>query len=402
MRISTSMIYDMGVAGIQKQTSDLLKTNMQVASGRRILTPKDDPVGAARVLEVSQAKSLNQQYDVNTDSTSSALSLEETALDAVNNLLLDVRTSVIDAGGPLMDQTKLAGLATSLRGRYQELLGLANSTDGNGQYMFSGYKGAVQPFTQTSPGNVTYNGDQGQRLIQVSPSRQIAASDAGSDVFQQIKSGNGIFVTAAAATNTGTGLLTPGSVVTAYDGNDYQVDFTVAAGVTTYTVTNLTTSVIGPSTPYVSGNAIPVGGGQFTVSGAPANGDSFTLNPSSNEDIFKTLNNLITALETPTDPITPAEHTTLLNNLTTAISNLDNGRNQVLKVQASIGTRMQEVEAIKVSGMDVALQYDMTLSDLQDLDYAKGITDLTRYQTGLEAAQKSFLKIQGLSLFNYM
>ena len=193
MRISTSMIYDLGVAGIQKRTSDLIKTNQQVASGRRILTPQDDPVGASRVLEVSQAKALNQQYDVNTDSASSALGLEDAVLDSVTELILDVRTTALSAGGPLINNSSLAGMAAALRGRYQELLGLANSKDGEGQYMFSGYKGSILPFngaapiTPITPGNVTYNGDQGQRLIQVSPSRQIAVSDAGSDVFMQIK-----------------------------------------------------------------------------------------------------------------------------------------------------------------------------------------------------------------------
>ena len=61
-------------------------------------------------------------------------------------------------------------------------MGLANSKDGSGQYMFSGYQ-AVVPFTGP-PGAVAYNGDEGQRLIQVSPTRQIDSSDAGAGVFQ--------------------------------------------------------------------------------------------------------------------------------------------------------------------------------------------------------------------------
>ncbi|MDP2783732.1 MAG: flagellar hook-associated protein FlgL, partial [Sulfurimicrobium sp.] len=189
MRISTSMMYDLGVGSIQQQSAALTKTSQQVATGRRILTPADDPVAAARVLEVSQSKALNTQYDVNTDSATSALGMEETALASVGNLIQDVRTIAINAGNPTLDHNNLASLATDLRGRYQELLGIANSTDANGQYMFSGYQGATIPFAETSPGVVKYNGDQGQRLIQISPSRQLAVSDAGSDVFMQIKNG---------------------------------------------------------------------------------------------------------------------------------------------------------------------------------------------------------------------
>ena len=319
MRISTSMIYDLGVAGIQKRTSDLMKTNQQVASGRRILTPQDDPVGASRALELSQARALNQQHNVNTNSASSALELEDTVLASVSELIVDVRTTTLSAGGPLISNSILSGMATALRGRYQELLGLANSKDGEGLYMFSGYQqGSTPPFngavpiTPITPGNVTYSGDQGQRLIQISPSRQIAVSDAGSDVFMQIKNGSG-----------------------------------------------------------------------------------------ANESLFATLDNLITAIGTA-DVTVPGGQAALVGSLSGFVAQLDRGLDRVLQTRASVGTRLQEIDSIRSSGEDTALQYDKTLSDLQDLDYAKAITDLTRYQTGLEAAQKSFLKVQGLSLFNYM
>src|SRR5574340_633513 len=138
MRISTNTLYDLGVGGIQQQTSTLIKTQQQISTGRRILTPQDDPVGAARVLEVSQSKSLNEQYDVNTNTATSSLGLEENALISIGSLIQDARTLAINAGNPTLDHNNLASLATDLRGRYQELLGIANSTDGNGQYMFSG------------------------------------------------------------------------------------------------------------------------------------------------------------------------------------------------------------------------------------------------------------------------
>jgi len=405
MRISTSTIYDLGVASIQQQTSAMVKTQQQIATGRRVLTPADDPVASARVLELSQSKALNQQYDVNTDSATSALGLEDVVLEGVTNLLLDVRTTVLSANNPLMNNTTLSGMATSLRGRYEELLGLANSADSNGQYMFSGFKGSTQSFTQIAPGNVAYNGDQGQRLIQITPTRQIAASDSGLDVFQQIRNGNGTFVTAAGATNTGTGLISEGSATTAFDGKSYQIVFTSATTYDINQVSPTTGAVI--ATPvsgatYTSGNSITVGGGELTITGAPVSGDKFTVKPSSNESLFTTLNNFIIALEKPTDPISPAAKAALMNDITTALSNLDNGLDRVLTVRASVGTRMQEIDAVKASGEDIGLQYEQTLSDLQDLDYAKAITDLTRQQVGLEAAQKSFLKIQELSLFNFI
>jgi len=414
MRISTSMIYDLGVGSIQQQTSALVKTQQQVATGRRILTPADDPVAAARVLDVSQSKALNQQYDVNTGSAASALEMEETALASIGDLIQDVRVTALNAGNATLDHNNLASLATELRGRYQELLGIANSTDGNGQYMFSGYKGSTQPFSEISPGNVAYNGDQGQRLIQISPSRELAVSDAGSDVFMQIKNGNGTFVTAAAASNTGTGIVSPGNVLdpakwAAVADKNLTVIFSGGTPATTYDVVDSTnTSILPAPRTYTSGSAISLNGLssppasstdygiELSIQGAPADGDTFSVKASTNENIFTTLNNLIIALEAG------STNTGLMNNLNTALSNLDNGLDRVLTVRASVGSRMNENDSVKSSGEDIALQYDQTLSTLQDLDYAKALSDLEQQQVILDAAQKSFVKIQGLSLFNYI
>lgn len=403
MRISSNTIYDLGIGGIQQQTSDLIKLQQQVSTGRRILTPADDPVASARVLEVTQSSSLIKQYDVNTDSATSSLGLEESILSSVGNLITDVRTVAVNAGNATLSNQDRASLAAELRGRYQELLGLANSTDGNGQYQFSGYQGATRPFAETSPGNVAYSGDQGQRLIQISPSRQIPVSDSGWDVFMDIRNGNGTFVAAAGTGNTGSGVIGAGAATTAYDGNKYRISFT---STTNYNIDrwNPATSaydisVVAGAT-YTSGSAITVGGGQVEISGAPAAGDTFTIDPSTHQDLFTTLDNLIVALETPVSG--GSGNARLTNDLNVALSNLENALDNVLTVRASVGARMKEVDSVKSTGEDLQLQYQQTISNLQDLDYAKAISDLTRRQVNLEAAQKSFMSIQGLSLFNYI
>lgn len=409
MRVSTTIFYQQAVNSIQQRQSELTTTQQQISTGRRILLPSDDPVAASRALEVSQSVAGAKQLLTNVDSVKNALGLEEGVLASIGNLIQDAKTTAVAAGNGTLNNSDRASMATELRGRYQELLGLANSTDGNGQYLFSGYKGATQPFAETSPGNVTYQGDQGQRLIQISPSRQIAVSDSGVDVFQRIKNGNGTFVTAAGGNlvtlgpNLGTGVVSPGTVATAYDGNKYRISFSSA---TTYDISqwNPATSAydipVAANQPYTSGSAISVGGGQVQISGSPAAGDTFTIDPSGNQSLFTTLGDLITLLETPVSGA--AGNANLSNGLNTALSNLDNALDNVLTVRASVGARMNEVDSVKSTGEDLQLQYQQTLSNLQDLDYAKAISDLTRQQVNLEAAQKSFVSIQGLSLFNYI
>ena len=406
MRISTSSLYDANVSMLNQQQTKLLHTQQQLASGRRMLTPADDPAASARALEVTQSDTVNTQYQTNRYAARSSTSLAEGMLQSVTTLLQDVKTSAVQAGGGVMSQSDKQTMATVLSSRLEELQAVANSTDGIGNYLFSGYQGRTQPFANSASG-VQYMADDGQRMIQVSSSRQMAASDSGADIFMRIKNGNGTFIAQpdpasnAGSGNAGSGISSQGIVTNPalLTGNNYKVSFSVAvvAGVTTttYGVTNTTTAaVLSVGNPYVSGQAISFDGMQFDVTGAPANNDAFTLASSSNESIFKTISDLITTMGT-----TSASYT---NNLNKALNKLDRDLDNVLTVRGSLGSRLMELDALQSSGEDLGLNFKATLSQLQDVDYNKGISDLNQQQLSLTAAQKSFKQISDLSLFNYL
>lgn len=402
MRLSTNSVYETGVTSILRQQEGLLKTHQEVATGRRILTPADDPVAAARALEVTQADSLNAQYAANRNYAKSSLGLAESILQGVTTLIQDVRSITVEAGNQAFTDNDRASLATALRGRLDELIGLANSTDGAGEYLFSGYQGRTQPFAQTAAG-AQYMGDQGQRLIQAAASRQMAVSDSGSAVFERIKNGNGVFVNAAATANSGSGVIGAGTVVTpaSLTGHNYQITFTVAAGATTYDVVDTTTAtILSAANAYTSGDSISFDGLQFDIQGTPANGDRFTVAPSANQSLFKTLSDLIAVVAAPVSG--QAGRAKLSNGVNTALLNLDRGLDNILVIRAAIGTRLQEVDALQSAGEDLAVQYQQSLSQLQDVDYAKALTTLNQQQVYLEAAQKSFVKVSSLSLFDYV
>lgn len=432
MRISTNMLYDLGVGSVNQQYSDLLKLQQQLSTGRRILSPSDDPIGSARALDLTQAQSTNEQYMTNGEAATGALQLQESVLTQYTDLLQNVRTLAVSAGNPSLSTTDLRSISSELRARYQELLGLANAEDGNGQYLFSGYKGKVLPFTESAGGGVTYNGDQGQRLMQVSASRQVPISSSGAEVFQQIRNGNGTFETAAANANTGTGIVSPGSVInrTAWAAPANNQDFTIVFDrdvtlnppVTTYDIidnvsgNSVLTGAAPAAAPYprtfVSDAAIPLTsqgaepafdyGISLTITGEPATGDSFSIQTSrTNQDVFDTLKDMINALENP-GLGTAAGNTALVNKLNTALSNIDQAQESLLMVRAKVGAALKEVESHRTTSEDVDLQLKSAISDIQDLDYTKAISDLAQKQTNLQAAQQSFLKIQGLSLFNFL
>lgn len=299
MRISTQTLFDNGAARIAEAQAALNKTQQQVASDRRILTPSDDPVAATRALELTQSQSLNTQYGTNRGYAKDSLAAVDSTLSSVTDLLQEAKTAAISAGNPMLSDSDRAAIATSLQSSLGLLMGWANTRDGQGNYVFSGFQTSTPPFVQTATG-VQYQGDQGQRLIQVDATRQMAISSPGQGVFQ--------------------------------------------------------------------------GGGQ---------------------DMFKTLNDLITQLNTPGT-------TGLSAALNTANSDLQLALGNVSTVRASVGTRMKELDSLDNAGSSKNLQYSQTLSALQDLDYTQALTDLSRQQTTLEAAQKSFMQTSGLSLFKYL
>lgn len=183
MRISTKILFESGGARIGDLQSGLYRTQQQIASGRRILTPSDDPVAAARALEVTQAQSLNTQYGVNRQYAKSALGSVEVTLSSVTELLQDVKTSAIAAGNPTLGDTERGFIATELRARFEQLLGFANSRDAQGNYQFSGFQTTTPAFVKTATGAL-YQGDLGQQLMQVDSTRQMAVSNPGQSVFQ--------------------------------------------------------------------------------------------------------------------------------------------------------------------------------------------------------------------------
>lgn len=399
MRISSNTLFDSNVAAMGQQQTRLQQTQEQIASGRKILTASDDPVAAARALGIGEADAMNTQYTANRNAARHSLSLAETNLQSATSLVLDVRTALISVGNSSLTNSARQEVARDLSGRLQELMGLANSTDGMGNYLFSGFQSKTQPFADTGAG-VGYFGDDGPRLVQVNASRKMPSSDSGADVFMRIKSGNGTFATQATSTNTGTGGISIGSVTNPalLTGHNYRIDFTSA---TIYSVTDTTTAaVLSAGNPYVSGQAISVDGMQFDISGAPANGDSFTIKPSTNESIFTTISNMISALNTPV--ASSSDSAELSGTLIHGTRNLDNALDKILAVRASLGVRLNEVNALQSAGDDLEMQLKKSLSELQDLDYSKAISELTMRQMYLQAAQQSFAKVQDLSLFKYI
>ena len=400
MRVSTSMLYGLGAGRIGQQQSELLRTQQQLSTGRRMLSPSDDPVAAAQMLREGQAKAMADQYATNQGTAKSTLAFAESVLGDASAAIADARTVLVSAGSGILGDSDRRSLALELRAQYDRLLGMANSRGADGEYLFAGYRGHTQPFSATAAG-AQYNGDEGARMLDVDHSRAIPVTASGAAIFDRVPSGNGTFAISPGAGNAGTGVHDGGAVAdpAQLTGHGYRVQFNVAGATTTYDVLDLTagtTLVSGAA--YGSGQAIAFDGVQLAVTGTPADNDTFDVSPSAASSVFRSLKDAIALLETSAS--TPVGRARLGNGLASGIQALDQASGRVLDARAAMGAHLQELDSLGELVSGQSLHHAENLSRLGDLDYAEAITRFASQQAALQAAQQSFLRISNLSLFD--
>lgn len=407
MRISTSQFYKTGLSTINAQQARQLDIFTQIGTGKKIVSPKDDPLGAARALNLSNNMAINDRFAENRSIATQNLAFEESILSEVATTLVAIKTRIVEAGNGTMadaDRATLSEVVNSLR---NQVLGLANSTDGNGQYIFSGNQSDRAAFAPDGNGKINWQGDLGNRAIQVSTSRQLSSADTGYAVFTRAVSGENSYLTSAARTNTGTGHISAPNINDpkgANVGNNFSIVFGGTPLSYTVETRNADGVVLGTDGPNVydasQARLVLPGGVDVVFSGTPAEGDTFSVNYAQNEDIniFNTLDELAAALNTPTstDPQAAAR---LSNVMSSAIQKIEANYNTVLTTRASIGTRMNEIESLNISGEQRRLDFRAEISAIEDVDFYEASTELAMRGMALEAASLAFKKIQGLSLF---
>lgn len=326
MRIGTNMMYDRALSAMLDREREVSKTQQQLATGRRILSPQDDPAGSVRVLDLTQHIDTLTQHQTNLQRARSRLELEDASLAGAVNLVQRARELAVQGANDPLAQSDRTALAYEIEQLRDELLGLANTRDANGDFLFGGYQGSAIPTAvEENPvgsGIYVYNGDLGQRLIRISHDRQIAEGDNGFEVFFDI-------------------------------GTRLDVD------------------------------------GDGTQDGAG--------------DAFSTLNLLAEALKGTAFPAPPSGNTYEdAGRISNYIGELDAILANFTDTQAKVGARLNTLDQQSMVNEDLMVSMQGTRSKDQDLDYASAITQYQQQMNALDAAQKSFMKMQDLSLFKYI
>jgi len=300
MRLSSSQIYQQAVTAMQTKQTDLSRTQLQLSTGKKNLAPSDDPAAATRILDLNQVIETTTQFQRNADFANTRLSLEESVLTGVGDVLQRVRELSVQANNDTFSAQDRQGIATEVRISIDALVQLANSTDATGEYLFSGFKAGTIPFTDDGSGNFSYAGDQGQRSLQIGAKRQVTVGDSGSEVFMRVDDG--------------------------------------AGGVGT---------------------------------------------------MFSVLYDFMTDLENDAPSAT-------------TLTRLDSALDSIMDTRVSVGARLNTIESQKDANDSFSLLLQENRSILEDLDYAEAVSRFEQQLLALQASQQTFVKVQGLSLFNYL
>ncbi|WP_447527338.1 flagellar hook-associated protein FlgL [Vreelandella sp. TE19] len=310
MRISTVTMYEQSSASINRQQSDFLKVSQQLASGRRVVNPSDDPQAASRSVGVAQSMAMTEQFTDSRVSARNSLSQSESVLNSVVEAITSAKGLMIQASNDTLTDTNRESIASELRGVYETLIGQANSADGNGRYLFGGYADDKPPFEKNENGGVSYVGGTENREQRIDSSRRMSVTMTGDEIFKQVTNG---------AKETGA---------------------------------------------------------------AP--------------DLFRTIENALSVLESPT----PSEE--LHSTLKASMNELDNAFDNVSMKIASAGARLNELDVVDSVASNRMLNYTQTMSDLVDLDMVEAISEYSMRQVGMQAAQRTFVDMSSMSLFDYL
>lgn len=395
-RISTANSYEAGLEALQSRQRELFEAQTRLTSGKRVSRPSDDPIAAARAERALATAARADAHQRAIDASRQVMTMAESALGDANELLQQAREQLMAAGNGTWTAAERGYAADNLRVLRDQLFAVANRADGAGGYLFAG-QGAMQAPFVDGAGGVTALATPGQQ--QGAGEEPLPLSVDGLNAWLGARSGNGVFVTSA-VTSTAGAWIDGGSVTNPAEltGDDYEVSFAVAAGVTTFSVTRNGAATALTNAPYQPGQAIELDGMQFTVSGEAANGDRFAIEASQPElSAFKALDAAIAVLD---DPLAASAQVTQA--VKHGLRDVDAVSQHLGAKRSDTGAWLQRIDAAERRNADRKLLAQTERSLAEDLDMVAAISDFQSRQTGYDAALRAYSTVQRMSLFQYL
>jgi flagellar hook-associated protein 3 FlgL len=407
MRVTTNQLYDQNIRAIMDNQNGLADTQNALSTGKQINKPSDDPVGAAKVIRLTESLDSLTQYQRNNDLASGSMEQQETVLRNITETMNRARVLVVQAGSGIMSDADKKAIGVELEQIKSEVFDLMNAKNASGDYYFSGFQSETQPYVYdpaSSDKAYVYQGDSGEKKVQLSNSVTIRSSVSGQNVFENVDARRNFSVTASS------GLTVENAVITGqgdfdkfyennYDpvtsaNNDYQIAIT---SVNEVTITNVASGTTVATKEFASGQAFTYAGMEFTLTGSTGDSLDFSLDEPEKKNVAETLNDISQVLLN--DDIADDDYREALND---ALVGIDNGLESIAYEVSSIGARLNVSESIYETNLDLEINLKSARSDIEDVDYAKASAEYAKQEVALTAALTTFPKISNLSLFNYI
>jgi flagellar hook-associated protein 3 FlgL len=396
MRISTANAYDTGIATLMQRQLDMSNLQNQMTTGKRVNQASDDPAAAAIAERAVAAQGQITATQRAVSASQTVMTQTESSLGDAGNLLQSARALIVQAGNATLADSDRQSIATQLQSIRSQLLGIANTSNGAGSYIFGGQASTQKPFIET-PGGVQYAAAPGQTLA--GGGTNLPLTTDGNAVWMTAPTGNGVFATSAAPSVTDATIDT-GSVSdpSALTGANYTLSFSVSGGVTTYAVLKNGAATAVTAAPYVSGQAITVDGMTVAVSGTPSTGDQFQITPSTpTQSVFGTLDTAISQLSTPGQTGSQIAQT-----VSSTLQSMDSVMNHLEAARGVAGDVLNSIDNVTDRLNAQNLAATTTQSNAEDVDMVSAISNFQNEQNGYDAALKSYAMVQQLSLFQYV
>ncbi|WP_298770812.1 flagellar hook-associated protein FlgL [uncultured Shewanella sp.] len=400
MRISTAQMFNQTSSSVLKHQSNANEILGQISSGKKVSTAGDAPVAAIAIDNIKQQSTQAEQYISNIDIATGRLSVTESTLGSIENLVQSMRDKMLQGvNGSLSDLDRQA-LTDELTSSLEQLVDLANTKDSAGNSIFSGFKTDVTPFAFDSNGDMHYSGDAGVRETLIASESTLATNIAGDSVFMKVPNAMGDYSADYSSAQQGTFSVTSAKISdsTTHTSGQYQYDFIDnGLGGLDLDVTDPSGSVT-RLTNIDATQPMTLNGLTVQLEGAPLGGDSVMLNPESSSNLFDNLSDMITLLDTGEAVNSPQGQATF-NQL---LNNIDSGQAQLALGRSQAGNDLNALDNAKDVHINTQLVNTSALSLLEDLDIASAITEFEKQQLSLNAASQLFSRVNAVSLFDYL
>jgi|GEM_PF-2168729 len=423
LRVTTAQQFTNSIDNMQRSNVSLDKLQQQVSSGKRMHQPSDDPVAAAQVVKLERELAQYDKYEINIKVTDRRLTLQESVMSSMRTSLNRIKELVIQGSTGTLTDSDRGSIANNLKVETEFMASLMNTQDSQGEYIFAGSKGGIKPYQLQADGSYDYQGDDGQRKIQVSNDLYIPSNDSGEYLFEAVTSDLKATIkgTYASQAIVPTPLVSNIRFETEEDQAKYQ-ELTAGLGDITTVVSGVGPTLAVTMTDSkgfpvkdedgndITGRLVPTGGELEVLgmkmdvtapTGAFLDEDTLVLHiEPEQKNILDIALDYAKALEIP---LTNQSSRDALAEATTKVfAQWDEASERNIESVTRLGSRLSFMEKITSNNLDFTLFAETSLSSIQDVDMPEAISKFKLEEITLEASQAVFGRLSALSLFNHI